>query len=193
MNLKGFKIHIGFLVALVVLPLFTSAAEDSCKSPLFFKKMMAQKQIAKDFQLGPNVDNVRQLTIHMNINAHGPDCGTPDSYGNELVVKMSIKSDHKKCNFQSVKISSTPWGDSLKSRKKDPREKYKNAIFSLDPFIEQDLNNPELEELTFRNSDLKQALLFTKDKYYFFQDVEKSSKLLPENGGTFNRLFQAAD
>lgn len=151
---------------------------------------MAQKQTAKDFLLERKQNNTHLLTMHLHINTHSADCGTPDSFGNELLVQMTLKSDHQKCNVQDVKVTNSPWGDSLDKRLKDPAEKYENIIFSLEPGQIVDLNNPQLTELIFQNLQLKQAILLTKDKYYFFEDIDKTKKLDSKDGYSYNKLFQ---
>jgi hypothetical protein len=67
-------------------------------------------------------------------------------------------------------------------------ETYSSVPFELTtPNI--DLNDPKLKKISLRNLDLKQGLLFTHDKYYFFTDLKKEAPLLPKNGDSYNRLF----
>lgn len=166
----------------------TSTKSDPCKSPIFFKTLMNAEKTKKDFQISAQHSGLQTLTVSLHINGHSPDCGTPDSYGNELILKMILKSSKTKCLVQNATLTSFPWGDEAEARKNDPKEKYRDVYFFTIP-KNIDLNDLNLKSLILRNSELKQALLFANDKYYFYNNVSEQTELIPANGDSYNQLF----
>jgi hypothetical protein len=149
---------------------------------------MNNKNTKNDFKISAQHNGVQTLTVNLHINAHSPDCGTPDSYGNELTLKMILKSSKTKCLVQKTTLTSFPWGDEVEERKKNPKEKYSTMNFSITP-KGADLNDPNLKNLTIINYELKQAMLFANDKYYFYNDINEQNELIPDHGDSYNQLF----
>jgi len=114
------------------------------------------------------------LVLELPVDLHQTDCGAPDCYGHTMTLTLDLSPDAGTCMLVEARASAKTF-ECGGPGEQTPRE-WTNTFTWGKP---TDLASPELERLELRDPKRREAVLLLRDGYFFFENVDARSKLIP--------------
>jgi len=111
------------------------------------------------------------LVLELPVDLHQTDCGAPDCYGHTMMLTLDLSRDAAACKLVKASASGNTFGPGEET----PRE-WTNTFTWAKPI---DLASPELERVELRDPKRREAVLLLRNGYFFFENVDARSKLIP--------------
>ncbi len=116
------------------------------------------------------------FVLDVPVDVHSADCGAPDCYGHSMTLMLELRHVGERCEIVSAKASATPFNscDRFPGQVSHP---WTNDFAVKDA---PDILDDHLMRVELRDVQRREALLLLPDGYYFYENVDESSKLRPE-------------
>ena len=117
------------------------------------------------------------LVLDVPVDVHSRDCGAPDCYGHSMTLTLKLRQVGEQCEIVSATASASPFNQ-CNSRYPEPVRQPWTNDFAVKGT--PDLLDDRLERIELLDAKRREALLLLRDGYYFYEDVDASSKLRAE-------------
>ena len=118
-----------------------------------------------------------ELQLHLVADLHSADCGAPDCYGTNVVIRMKPVVSHSQCLLKTAIIKTQDFSEpncGVPESSPSTTESY------VIPEGGVDLGKAGLEEVTLQNSSGTRALVIKRQNFFYFENVTADGVLHTE-------------
>jgi len=152
-----------------------AAAENPSPSVAECKKARYFSAYAREGSVLASDDS--SLVLDVPVDVHSQDCGAPDCYGHSMTLTLKLRQIGERCEIVSATASASPF-NVCEGYFPEPVALPWNNDFAVKGA--PDLLDDDLERIELLDAKRREALLLLRDGYYFYEDVDASSKLHPD-------------
>lgn len=117
-----------------------------------------------------------ELSLHFDHNF--ASCSAPDSYGNDVIARLRVQADDKRCLVTGAEVATRPWGEEVERDDDGVLSQGHGSVpFEVVPAM-ADFADPGLRELRLRNIGRKKLLRIMRDDVLFYLRYVPAEKLV---------------